>query len=136
MQRGGVAAPEERPVLSTEQQQSIDSWLQLAELNLSEVSLASSSDDLAYILSDGPNAVKQLSESVLEYDPWYEEAHDLRQRVVNLYTAKAQQLVDARDFSGAMEMVRRGAEIDPGSRPLYRLRLDICSSDPALCPGR
>jgi hypothetical protein len=136
LQRGGIVAPAERPVLTAEQQESIDSWLQLAELNLAEVSLASSPDDLAYILSDGPNAVKQLSESVLQFDPWYEEALELRRRVVNLYTAKAEQLANTGDLSGAIEMVRRGTDIDPGSRSLYRLRLDICSNDPTLCPAR
>lgn len=135
--RNGVAIePADRPVLTAEQQQSIDSWLQLADLNLSEVTLQSSPDDLAYILSDGPNAVKQLSDSVLEIDPWHEGALDLRKRTVELYIAKAQELVDARDFPGAMEMVRRGTDISPGSRSLYRLRLDICSGDPALCPAR
>jgi serine/threonine protein kinase len=136
LQRGGVIQPAERPELSAEQQQAIDSWLQLAELNLSDISIASSPEDLAYILSDGPNAVKELSESILEYDPWYEEAVELRERVVNLYAAKAQQLVNAGEYSGAMEMVRRGTDIDPGSRSLYRLQLSICANDATLCPPR
>lgn len=136
MQRGGVAQPAERPELSPEQQEAIDSWLQLADLNLADVSLASGPEDLAYLLSDGPNAVKQLYESILEQDPWHPEALDLREKVVNLYTEKAQQLLSAGDESGSMEMVRRGTDIDPGSRALYRLQLDICANDPALCPAR
>jgi serine/threonine protein kinase len=136
MQRGAVAQPAERPELSREQQEAIDSWLQLADLNLADVTLASGPEDLSYLLSDGPNAVKQLYESILEYDPWYPEALALREKVLNLYTEKAQQLMNAGDESGAMEMVRRGTDIDPGSRALYRLQLAICANDAALCTAR
>jgi serine/threonine protein kinase len=132
--QGDIAGlPAERPVLTDEQQQEIESWLQLADLYLDDVSLQSSADDLAYVLSDGPGAVKQLYESVLNYDPWYDEALRLRSTVVNLYSNKAQQLVNARDFEGAMAMVRRGIEIDRSSRTLYRLQRTICDNDPGVC---
>jgi len=136
MQGSDAALPAERPVLTDEQQQEIDSWLQLADLYLGDVSLASSTDDLAYVLSDGPGAVKQLYESVLNYDPWYDEALRLRAKVVRIYSDKAQQLVNARDFPGAMEMVRRGIDIDRSSRTLYRLQRTICDNDPGLCTPR
>ena len=125
--------PTERGVLTAEQQDEVEGLLSLAEIQFESIGDESSADDLTYVLSVGPNNVVQLVDTVLQVDPGYEAALELRQRVFDVYLAKARQLEDEEKYEQAMSLTRNADAAIPNTSTVLRLQRSICDSAPAAC---
>ncbi len=123
--------PAERPALTAEQKDEMDGLISLAEIQFDSISDEMSANDLIYFLSDGPNNVIQLVETVLQVDPGYEVALELRQRVFDLYLTKAAQLRDEEEYESALSLTRKADAVIPNTGTVVRLLRSICNSAPA-----
>ncbi len=128
-----ATAPAERPALTAAQQDEVDGLISLAEYQFESVSDEMSADDLIYFLSDGPNNVSQLVDTVLRIDPEYEAALELRQRVFDVYLAKARQLEGEEAYQQAIRLTRNADDVIPNTGTVLRLQRSICESAPAAC---
>ena len=128
-----ATAPAERPALTAAQQDEVDGLISLAEYQFESVSDETSADDLIYFLSDGPNNVTQLVDTVLRVDPGYEAALELRQRVFDVYLAKARQLEGEEAYQQAIRLTRNADDVIPNTGTVLRLQRSICKSAPAAC---
>ena len=128
-----ATAPAERPELTAAQQDEVDGLISLAEYQFESVSDEMSADDLIYFLSDGPNNVSQLVDTVLRIDPGYEAALELRQRVFDVYLAKARQLEGEEAYQQAIRLTRNADDVIPNTGTVLRLQRSICESAPAAC---
>ncbi len=128
-----ATAPAERPELTAAQQDEVDGLISLAEYQFESVSDEMSADDLIYFLSDGPNNVSQLVDTVLRIDPGYEAALELRQRVFDVYLAKARQLEGEEAYQQAIRLTRNANDVIPNTGTVLRLQRSICESAPAAC---
>jgi len=90
-------------------------------------------DDLIYFLSDGPNNVTQLVDAVLLVDAGYEAALELRQRVFDVYLAKARDLESEDAYQQAMTLTRNADDVIPNTGSVLRLQRSICESAPVAC---
>jgi serine/threonine protein kinase len=126
-------APAERPVLTAEQQAEVDGLINLAEFQFNSISEEMGADELIYFLSDGPNNVSQLVAAVLQVDPGHEAALQLRQRVFDVYLAKARALEGEEAYQQAMTLTRNADAVIPNTGTVLRLQRSICESAPAAC---
>jgi hypothetical protein len=127
----------ERPVLTPAQQEEIDGLIRLAEIRMESISDQASAEDIAYLLSLGPNSVVHLVETVLDIDPGYEAALELRQRTYDLYVAQARELAGEESFQQALTLTRNAEAVIPNTVTVRRLFSSICdSAPPALCDAR
>jgi serine/threonine protein kinase len=133
MQTPNPAPPVERPSLTASQQDEIDSLIRLAQIQMELIGDAASAEDITYVLSFGPNNVVQLVETVLQIDPGYEAALELRQRVFDAYLEKARALEDAEDYEQALTLTRNAEAVIPNTPTVLRLQRSICESAPAAC---
>jgi serine/threonine protein kinase len=133
LQAPNVTAPAERPVLTAAQQDEVDGLIGLAEYQFASISDEMSADDLIYFLSDGPNNVTQLVDSVLRVDPGYEGALELQQQVFDAYLARARALEDEEAYQQAMTLTRNAENVIPNTGAVLRLQRSICDSAPAAC---
>ncbi len=122
-----------RSVLTPEQQIEIESFMSLAGMQFESINDQSSVNDLTYLLSSGPNNVIQLADAVLEIDPGYEAALELRRRVFDLYLTRARQLRDEKEYEMAMSLARNAEAVIPNTSTVLRLQRRICDRAPALC---
>jgi len=125
--------PTERPELSAEQTAEIESLLSLAAIQFELVGESSSAEELAYVLSHGPNSVVQLVDTVLQIDPGYEGAIETRQQVFDLYVTRARQFEDAEEYEQALSLTQNAEEVIPNSSAVLRLQRSICGSAPSAC---
>lgn len=128
-----VSAPMERPELTAAQQEEIDGLIRLAGYQFDSINDETSADDLIYLLSDGPNNVTQLTDAVLQVDPGYEAALELRQRVFDVFLAKARKLESEEAYHEAMVLVRDADGVIPNTGTVLRLQRSICERAPAAC---
>jgi len=133
LQAPNVASAAVRPELTTAQQGEIDGLMQLAQIQMAAIGTQSDAENIAYVLSFGPNNVAQLVETVLQIDPGYEPALALRQRVYDVYLAKARQLEAAEAYQQAIALTRNAEVVIPNTSTVLRLQRSICSSAPAAC---
>ena len=134
------ADPSERPVLTPTEQNEVNDLLRLAQIQLERISDQSNAEDIAYLLSFGPNNVVQLVESVLQKDPGHEAALGLRQQVFDVYLAKARALESENEYQQAWTLTRNAEEVIPNTgrarAALRRLKRSICAGAPAVCASR
>jgi serine/threonine protein kinase len=128
-----ATAPAERPELTAAQQDEVDGLLSLAEYQFESLGHETSADDLVYFLSDGPNNVSQLVDTVLRVDPGYAAALQLKQRVFDAYLAKARQLEGEEAYQQAIRLTRNADDVIPNTGSVLRLQRSICESAPAAC---
>jgi serine/threonine protein kinase len=128
-----ATAPAERPELTAAQQDEVDGLLSLAEYQFESLGDETSADDLVYFLSDGPNNVSQLVDTVLRVDPGYAAALQLKQRVFDAYLAKARQLEGEEAYQQAIRLTRNADDVIPNTGTVLRLQRSICESAPAAC---
>ncbi len=122
-----------RPVLTAQQKDEVNGLIRLAQMQMGSVSDQSSAENFAYVLSFGPNNVVQLVETVLQIDPGYEAALELRQRAFDAYIAKARQLEGDKAYEQALSLTRNADEVIPNTGIVRRLQRSICGSAPAVC---
>lgn len=132
----GPIVAAERPVLSAEQVTRFDSMLQLAEMQFEEVSPDLDSDELAYLMSLGPNNVVSLASSILDVDPGYEGALAARQRAFDLMIDKAENLEDDGAYVDAYQLTQLAVEFMPLNSRVLNLQRDICNRAPDACAGQ
>jgi len=128
-----VTTPVVRPTLTEGQQDEIDALISLARYQFESVNDEMSADDLIYFLSDGPNNVTQLADAVLQVDPGYEAALELRQRVFEVFLAKARALEGEEAYQQAITLTRNAETVIPNTSIVLRLQRSICKSAPAAC---
>jgi len=128
-----ATAPAERPELTAAQQDEVDGLISLAEYQFESLGDETSADDLVYFLSDGPNNVSQLVDTVLRVDPGYAAALELRQRVFDAYLAKARRLEREEAYQQAIRLTRNADNVIPNTGTVLRLQRSICKSAPAAC---
>jgi len=128
-----ATAPAERPELTAAQQDEVDGLISLAEYQFESLGDETSADDLVYFLSDGPNNVSQLVDTVLRVDPGYAAALQLKQRVFDAYLAKARQLEGEEAYQQAIRLTRNADDVIPNTGTVLRLQRSICESAPAAC---
>lgn len=133
MQRPNLASAAVRPALTAEQLDEVDGLLSLARYQFESVNDEMSADDLIYLLSEGPNNVTQLADAVLQVDPGYEAALELRQRVFEVFLAKARALEGEEAYQQAITLARKAEALIPDSSIVLRLQVSICNSAPAAC---
>jgi hypothetical protein len=126
----------ERPDLDDDQVTQIEGLLSLAELQFSQVTDESSAEELAYVLSQGPNNVVELADTVLQIDPGYEAAILTKQRAFEMYLDRARQFEDNDQYADALTLTRRAGEVVPNSPTVLRLQRRICDSDPEACAAQ
>lgn len=128
-----LPAPAEQPALTAEQQDEVDGLISLAEIQFDVIDDDMSADDLVYVLSDGPNNVVQLVDTVLQVAPGYEAALEIRQRVFDMYLKKADQMRDQEEYESAMSLTRNADDVMPNTSTVLRLQRSICASAPSAC---
>lgn len=133
---GAQVEPADRPDLSDDQVSQIEGLLGLAEIQFSQVTVESTAEELAYVLSYGPNNVVELADTVLQIDPGYEDALAVKQRAFDVYVSRARQFEDNDQFADALALTRNAAEVVPNSPTVLRLQRSICDSDPEACAAQ
>lgn len=126
----------ERPDLNEEQIAQIESLLSLADLQFDLVNPASNADELAYILSQGPNNVVGLADTALAIDPGYEAALAAKRRAFDTYLEHARRFESADHYPEALTLIQSAAEVVPNSPDVLRLRRRICNSAPEACAAQ
>jgi serine/threonine protein kinase len=109
-----------------EQQRSIDDYMVLAQDSMGTATAAKSIEDLKYLLSDGPNNVNEAVAAVLLIDPSNREALKLKAEAAELYATRAQVLLGQGKTDQALDLVRYGRQMLPGSQELFRLEQKVC----------
>lgn len=135
--RGRMQMPAPMPagkgaILTSEQQDQIESLISLAEIQFESINDQPSVNDLTYILSTGVNNVIQLADTVLAVDPGSEAALEMRRRAFDLYLTRARQLSDEKEYEMAMSLAREAEAVIPNTGMVLRLRRRICDKAPAL----
>lgn len=125
--------PGQRTELTPEQRQEIADSLLLAEDFLGDADADVSPGELAYILTEGPNNVNQIADSVLAQDPGNRKARQLKSTIVRIYADRARELIQVGDLRGAYALIASGQRAVQNDRELFRLRRDICEEDARIC---
>ena len=127
--------PVQRTDLTAAEQEEIDTMMSIAENNFASIPADATAEDLAYFLSLSPNSVVQLTDIVLQIDPGYEPALDIRQKAFDLYLTQATALRDAENFAAAMDLTRDANRLIPDTSTVLRLQRSICDESPETCAG-
>ena len=125
--------PTPRVDLTVEQQEEIDSLMGIAQYQFASIPAEATAEDLSYVLSLGPNSVVQLTDAVLQVDPGYEPALDLRQQAFDLYLSTAGNLRDAENYTAAMALTRDADQVISNTSTVLRLQRSICDASPETC---
>lgn len=133
---GGQGVDVERPELTEEQVTRFDNMLQLAEMQFTEVTPDLNSEELAYLMSLGPNSVVTIAASILDVDPGYEGALSARKRAFDIMIDKAESLENAGDYDNAYQLTQLAVEFMPLNSRVLNLQRDICSRAPESCVGQ
>lgn len=135
MENGTPAQVEraDRPELTPDQVDEIESLLSLAEIQFTMIDAESGTDEIAYVLSEGPNNVVQLADAVLQIDPGYPGALAAKQRVFDMFVNRARQLQDEGSYEQAFSLTRNAEGVMPNTSTVLRLQRRICESAPAVC---
>ncbi|MDH3440384.1 MAG: serine/threonine protein kinase [Gammaproteobacteria bacterium] len=133
---GGQVAAAERPDLTPEQVTRFDSMLQLAEMQFTEVTPDLTSEELAYLMSLGPNSVVSIAGSILDVDPGYEGALSARRRAFDLMIDKAEDLEEDGAYDAAYQLTQLAVEFMPLNSRVLNLQRDICNKAPDSCVGQ
>ena len=96
----------------------------------------SNADELAYILSQGPNNVVGLADTALAIDPGYETALAVKRRAFDTYLEHARRFESADHYPEALTLIQSAAEVVPNSPDVLRLRRRICNSAPEACAAQ
>lgn len=139
--RGRMAAemtetPDQRTDLTVEQQEEIDSLMGIAQYQFTSIPAEATAEDLSYVLSLGPNSVVGLTNTVLQVDPGYEAALELRRQAFDLYLSTAGALRDAENYTAAMDLARDADRVMPNTSTVLRLQRSICDKSPKTCAGK
>ncbi len=129
---GAPDLPPPRTDLTPQQQQEIEDSLWLARDYLKEAKVTMSPEDLEYVLSEGANSVNQILDGVRAIDPGNLAARDLKQQAANLYARKARELINARKFDRANELIQQGRKVSYTVN-LYRLEQELCAKHAPAC---
>ena len=128
--------PAQRTDLTADQQEEIESLMSIAEYQLASIAAGATAEDLSYSLSLGPNSVVQLTDIVLQIDPGYEAALEIRQKAFDLYLETARDLRDTKNYVAAMSLTRDADEVIPNTSTVLRLQRSICDKAPEICAGQ
>ncbi len=128
--------PVPRIDLTVEQQEEVDSLMGIAQYQFASIPAEATAEDLSYVLSLGPNSVVQLTDAVLQVDPGYEAALELRQLAFDLYLSTAGDLRDAKNYAPAMALTRDADRVIPNTSTVLRLQRSICDASPETCAGQ
>lgn len=109
-----------------EQERAIEDYVTLARDYMSGASPTMPIEELKYVLTDGPNSVNDILEAALKIDPVRKEALELKSEAANLYAARARLLLSEHNTAEALDLVRYGRQVLPGSQELFRLEQKIC----------
>jgi hypothetical protein len=115
--------------VTPERRQEIEDNLLLANDYLADAKPDTPIDALKSMLSDGPNSVNDILNSVLDSDPKQAQALKLKSVVAEIYAARAQQSLDRQRTTEALDLVRYGRDVLPSSQDLFRLEQRICRAD-------
>jgi serine/threonine protein kinase len=115
------------------QQKQVAEYLLEAGDNLKEAKLSLSTEDLAYILSDGANNVHEIVRAALAIEPDNKSALKMKSQIATLYAQKARALLDTGSTAQAMAVIRKGLMENKYDRDLNRLNRDICKRDLQAC---
>jgi len=133
---GSQVVAAERPELTDEQVTRFDNMLQLAEMQFMDVTPDLTAEELAYLLSLGPNSVVSIANSILEVDPGYESALSARQRAFDLMIEKAEDLRDDGEYDYAYRLTQQAVEFMPMNSRVLNLQRSICGRDPDACAAQ
>lgn len=70
--------------------------------------------------------MNDILEAALKIDPTRKEALQLKSETAGLYADRARLLLDQRSTTEALDLVRYGRQVLPGSQELFRLEQKIC----------
>ncbi|MET0499204.1 MAG: serine/threonine-protein kinase [Steroidobacteraceae bacterium] len=115
--------------LTPQRRQEIEENLLLANDYLADAKPDTPLDDLKSMLSDGPNSVIDILDSVLASDPKQAEALKMKSKVADIYASRAKKLLDENRTTQALELVRYGRNVVPSSQDLFRLEQRVCRAD-------
>ncbi len=101
--------------LTTEQLQSIDNYLEVAELYFTMGYLASPPGDSAF----------DQYEKILAINPAHQEAIEGKKRIVNKYKTLAESKLKSGDKNESLEMINMGLFVDPEHESLLSLKEEI-----------
>ena len=133
---GSQVVAAERPELTEEQVSTFDGMLELADLKFTDVTPDLTAEELAYLLSLGPNNVVSIANSILEVDPGYEGALSARQRAFDLMIDKAEDLEEDGAYGDAYQLTQLAVEFMPLNSRVLNLQRDICNRAPDSCVGQ
>ena len=108
----------------------------IAQYQFASIPAEATAEDLSYVLSLGPNSVVQLTDIVLQIDPGYEAALEIRQKAFDLYLETARDLRDAKNYVAAMSLTRDADRVIPDTSTVLRLQRSICDESPETCAGQ
>lgn len=115
--------------LTPERQQEISDNVLLATDYLADARSDTPVDALKAMLSDGPNSVNDILNSVLAVDPKQPEALKLKKEVADIYATRARESLAKQRTTEALDLVRYGRNVLPSSQELFRLEQTICRAD-------
>lgn len=125
-----VAHPQQSGTpLTAEQQQEIADYIALARDYMRDATPATRTEDLKYILTDGPNSVNDILNAVLKVDSTQRDALKLQTDVANVYAERARILAGEQRVTEALDLVRYGRQVLPSSQELFRLEQSFCRMD-------
>lgn len=134
--RGRMSAqsdvPQPRPDLTPDQVSELNDLVQLGQIQISQLDPESSAEDVLYLLSTGPNNAAQIVNAVLDVDPGYESALELRRRAFDLILQKARTVSNERPDI-AMSMTRAADAMISDQSEVLRLQRSICRDAPEVC---
>lgn len=108
----------------------VDAQLGLARLDLDSVDRTGDANQLASVLSEGPNNVLQRVEMVLSNDSRNDSAQQMKKEIFEIYFNRAREFRDSRDYESALMMATAAGTITM-NRSIRRLVNDICDvADP------
>jgi serine/threonine protein kinase len=111
--------------LTEAQRGDLEGRLALATDYLADVSETTSSEELKSILTEGPNSVEYIINSVLAVDPGQPQAHAMKSKVAEAYAAKARTALAAGQTGEALDLARYARAVQPQSEDLCRFELQI-----------
>jgi serine/threonine protein kinase len=115
--------------LTPERQQEIKDNLLLASDYMADAKPDTPLGDLKSMLSDGPNSVVDIVNSVLATDPDQPDALKLKSQVADIYAQRARKLLAENKTTEALDLVRYSRNVEPASQDLFRLEQQVCRAD-------
>jgi serine/threonine protein kinase len=120
------------PQLTSEQRRDIDDFLYLSKEALRQAAGAKSPEEMSAILSKGDNNLLDLLKRVRGLEPANAQAVQMTDDATRLYASKVRTLLATQKPEEAMRLLREGQTFRH-TLELFRLRRQICGSNPAAC---